>query len=130
MDPLLNSHSIKPAPLSVKTFHIAGILTDVYGLDELPTDCKSISCLWLLHPRNGKKEGMADLASTCIIDWQKRRPSDSKIGLIGVAFDQRNHGTRNVNQLANESWRDGNESHAQDMYRYGNVLRSNCMCKY
>jgi hypothetical protein len=103
--------------MSVKTFHIAGILTDVYGLDHLPTDCKSLSCLWLLHPRNGKRENMANLASSCITDWQKRRPSDSKIGLIAVAVDQRNHGSRNVHQPANEAWREGNETHAQDMFR-------------
>ena len=113
----MNSHPIMPPTTSLKTFYIAGIVTDVYGLEEVPKDCKSISCLWLLNPRNGTKERMAPFAYSCIADWKKQRPSDSKVGLIAVAFDQRNHGTRNVYQLANESWREGNETHAQDMFR-------------
>lgn len=36
-------------------------------------------------------------------------------GLIAVAFDQRNHGTRLVSEVANEAWRQGNKTHAQDM---------------
>jgi len=123
-NPLEASH---PTPLpfvSVKTFHIAGILTDVYGLDELPKSCKSISCLWLLHPRLSNKQAMANVAASSIVDWQKRQSSDkdNKLGLIAVAFDQRNHGTRIVNRLANEAWRSGNETHAQDMFRYSLLL--------
>lgn len=61
---------------------------------------------------------MAQVASTFIVDWAKRQPPDSHLGLIAVTFDQRNHGTRNVHKLANESWKSGNKSHAQDMFRY------------
>jgi len=61
---------------------------------------------------------MANVAASSIVDWQKRQSSDkdNKLGLIAVAFDQRNHGTRIVNRLANEAWRSGNETHAQDMF--------------
>jgi len=100
----------------MKTFHIAGILADVYGLDEVSPSCKSISCLWLLHPRLQTKELMGTVASTCISDWNQRAPGDRKVGLIAVAFDQRNHGTREVKAIANEAWRSGNETHAQDMF--------------
>ena len=76
----------------------------VYGLAELSSSCKSVSCLWLLHPRLQTKEIMSSVASTTITDWNLRSSSDKK-GLIAVAFDQRNHGTREVNALANEAWK-------------------------
>jgi hypothetical protein len=112
-NPLQDTHSSPPPLISAKTFHIAGILTTVYGLEEVPASSKSISCLWLLHPRLQTKQIMANVASDCINDWNQRRPADHKVGLIAVAFDQRNHGTREVNALANEAWRQGNKSHAQ-----------------
>lgn len=105
---------IPPTPISSKTFHIAGILTVVYGLKELPATCKSVSCLWLLHPRLQTKHIMEHVASSCISDWNQRPSSDR--GLIAVSFDQRNHGSREVVPLANEAWRQGNETHAQDMF--------------
>jgi pimeloyl-ACP methyl ester carboxylesterase len=37
-------------------------------------------------------------------------------GLIAVSFDQRNHGSREVDKLHNEAWRQGNPTHAQDMF--------------
>lgn len=63
---------------------------------------------------------MAPIAAASIHDWNSRSASKSK-GLIAVSFDQRNHGTREVNALANESWRQGNPTHAQDMF---SVFRS------
>lgn len=121
-NPLKETQSTPPPPVSVKTFHIAGILTDVYGLDELPQTCKSVSCLWLLHGRLQSKEVMAGVASACINDWKLRRPSGNEVGLLAIAFDQRNHGSRLINALANEAWKGGNETHAQDMFRYPTFL--------
>ncbi|KAH7419960.1 hypothetical protein BKA64DRAFT_30184 [Cadophora sp. MPI-SDFR-AT-0126] len=102
--------------VSSKTFCIAGINTDVFGLDDISPATKSVSCLWLLHPRLQTKEIMASVADSCINDWNQRPASERTVGLIAVAFDQRNHGGRKVHALANESWREGNETHAQDMY--------------
>lgn len=90
----------------------------MYGLEELSSSVKSVACLWLLHPRLQTKEIMANIASNCILDFNNRDSLDHKVGLIAVAFDQRNHGTREVTPLANEAWRSGNETHAQDMFRY------------
>ncbi|KAG0645182.1 hypothetical protein D0Z07_9267 [Hyphodiscus hymeniophilus] len=115
-DPLANSHTTPPPPISSRTLHIAGILTTVYGLEELSEASKSISCLWLLHPRLATKQTMQAVAATCISDWNRRRSSDRTVGLIAVAFDQRNHGSREVTPLANEAWRSGNPTHAQDMF--------------
>ena len=114
-NPLGDSQST--SSVSVNTLHIAGILTDVYGLEELSPSSQLVSCLWLLHPRLQKKETMANVATACITAWNSRSPTERKVGLIAVAFDQRNHGTREVNDLANQAWKQGNPTHAQDMFR-------------
>lgn len=124
----IGAAALTPKPTSLTTYHIAGILTDVFGLEELPEDCTDVTCLWLLNPRLQTKESMAPLAAHTIAEWNKaRRPnaqsknaestsSSSKRGLIAVAFDQRNHGTREVRRVSNGAWREGNENHAQDMF--------------
>ncbi|KAH6674181.1 Alpha/Beta hydrolase protein [Halenospora varia] len=59
---------------------------------------------------------MGRVAADCITKWNQKNPNTSKVGLIAVSFDQRNHGTREVNAIANEAWRGGNNNHAQDMF--------------
>ena len=111
-----------PSPVSQKTYPVAGILTTVFGLNELPTQASEVACLWLLHPRLATKERMAGIAAAVITDWNNRiktrhaNSSQSIKGLIAVAFDQRNHGTRLVDPTGNEAWRQGNPRHAQDMF--------------
>lgn len=114
-----------PTPLlAPKTFRISGIEVDIFGLDNLPSSCESVSCLWLLHGRLQSRDAMAATASTCIRHWNERRASSSSSsspsacttrGLVCVSFDQRNHGTRSVGALANQAWKE-NELHALDMY--------------
>lgn len=101
--------------ISIKKYHIAGILVHVLGLSELPADCTSITVLWLLHPRLQNAESMIPLGTLCINSYNATR-GDRKEGIIGVTFDQRNHGGRLVDPVSNGSWRDGNERHAQDMF--------------
>ncbi|EAW09160.1 uncharacterized protein ACLA_033630 [Aspergillus clavatus NRRL 1] len=108
-----------PPPISQKKYPIAGILTTVFGLDELPPQASEIACLWLLHPRLATQERMTSIAASVIADWNQtteKSQSSSVKGLIAVSFDQRNHGTRLVDPLANEAWRQGNARHAQDMF--------------
>lgn len=77
---------------------------------------------------------MTGIAESVIADWNQR-VKDGRAGLvkglIAVSFDQRNHGTRLVDPLANEAWRQGNPRHAQDMfsifreyYRISSYLRN------
>ncbi|KAM7196501.1 hypothetical protein V8F20_006975 [Naviculisporaceae sp. PSN 640] len=96
---------------------MTGLLVDVYGLDELPSPekCPRISCLWLHHPRTRSKENMADIAARCVAAWNDLKSTNGR-GLIALAFDQRNHGSRLVDSKANLAWRQGNEMHAQDMF--------------
>lgn len=114
------SHSDSDSPLSVskKQLPIAGIMTTVFGLDELPPQASDVACLWLLHPRLATQERMSGIASSAITDWNRRiRDGNPPVkGLIAVSFDQRNHGARLVDPLANEAWRQGNPRHAQDMF--------------
>jgi hypothetical protein len=113
------SKSSNPPSVSQKKYPIAGILTTVFGLDELPSQASEIACLWLLHPRLATQERMTGIAESVIADWNQRIKDGHAgpvKGLIAVSFDQRNHGTRLVDPLANEAWRQGNPRHAQDMF--------------
>lgn len=105
-------------PCSQKTLHIAGISTTVHGLEELPANCESVSCIWLLHGRLGSMKHMDIPAAQFINGWNKTLENSSggnKKGLIAVSFDQRNHGSRQLESLPNETWKTGNPRHAQDV---------------
>lgn len=119
-NPMLSTYQSPPLPVSKETHCIAGILTTVYGLSALPADIQNVACLWLLHPRLQTQECMEPIASSTIRKWnetlRRRNHKDRAIGLIAVSFDQRNHGSREVDSRANETWKAGNERHAQDMF--------------
>ncbi|KAL2261248.1 hypothetical protein VTK26DRAFT_4519 [Humicola hyalothermophila] len=104
---------------------MAGLLVDVYGLSELPAATTRVSCLWLHHPRLQERGYMADIAARCVGAWRVGRGEaeesgsgggNGRRGLIALAYDQRNHGSRLVDARANEAWRQGNERHAVDMF--------------
>jgi pimeloyl-ACP methyl ester carboxylesterase len=100
--------------VSQSTLTIAGIHVTLHGLVEVPSTASTVTCLWLLNPRLQTKETMAPVAAQIISGWNSTAPKNH--GLIAAAFDQRNHGTRLVDKLHNEAWRQGNETHAQDMF--------------
>ncbi|KAI1820183.1 Alpha/Beta hydrolase protein [Xylaria intraflava] len=105
------------AAVSKTTLPIAGLQVDMFGLAELPETATSISCLWLHHPRLRSKEDMAYVADEMVSAFNATSASRAATrGLIAVAFDQRNHGSRLVSNVANEAWRQGNPTHAQDMF--------------
>ena len=106
---------LPPVPtVSVRTVHMAGMLVDVYGLDELSPLASRITCLWLHHQRTRRKEALASIAARCVEAWNARLSSQGR-GLIAAAFDHRNHGGRIVSECANADWAEGNPTHAQDM---------------
>jgi hypothetical protein len=113
--PLKKTFANSLSAVSERHFNVAGLDTIVHGLDELSPGVQSLSCLYLLHPRLDSKSTMAPLASAFIRDWNSRKEA-SQLGLVTVSFDQRNHGDRVVTKLANQTWRDGNTTHAQDMF--------------
>ncbi|KAI9755280.1 MAG: Vesicle trafficking between the ER and Golgi [Chaenotheca gracillima] len=122
-NPLASTFGANVPTISSKTFIIGGIQTTVYGLDELLPSQIEVGCLWLLHPRLQAHQCMEPVGAAAIQAWSEfyekegvKRAETKKKGLIAVAFDQRNHGSRLVSAQANEAWRAGNPSHAQDMF--------------
>ena len=110
-----------PPPISLTTLQMAGLLVDVHGLSDLPASATHISCLWLHHPRTRSKAYMADIAARCIGAWNSSQQAQGKVGggrrgLVALAYDQRNHGGRVVDERANGAWREGNGMHAVDMF--------------
>lgn len=108
--------ALPPAPsISCTTIPITGLLVDVYGLAELSPTATRISCLWLHHPRSRRKEDMAHFACRAVAAYNAAHRHSNR-GLIALSFDQRNHGTRLVDERSNGAWREGNPRHAQDMF--------------
>lgn len=119
-NPMAKTYQNPPRQISKETHCIAGILITVYGLSELRADIHDVACLWLLHPRLQTQACMEPIATSTINEWNLRlqnpKKKDKSTGLIAVSFDQRNHGSREVDRLSNEAWRGGNKKHAQDMF--------------
>lgn len=105
----------EPPSISVKTIPMAGLLVDVYGLEELPANVP-VSCLWLLHPRTRTRARMHDIAKRTISAYMSHAGENPKRGLIALTFDMPNHGTRLVSEEANHAWDKGNATHAIDMF--------------
>ena len=119
-NPLEKAYPIPPVEVSEQSYSVAGILTTVYGLNELDLSIQNVACLWLLHPRLQTQACMKPVAASVIQCWTERhsqtRARKPTIGLVAVSFDQRNHGSREVDRLANQAWNAGNRRHAQDMF--------------
>ncbi|CAI6097634.1 unnamed protein product [Clonostachys chloroleuca] len=104
-----------PPAVSTTTIPMAGLLVDVYGLDELPASPSApVTCLWLLHPRTRTRGRMHDIAARTVKAWHGS-PEAGKRGLVALCFDMPNHGTRVVSERANGAWAAGNDTHAIDM---------------
>nr|POF01224.1 hypothetical protein CFP56_21172 [Quercus suber] len=106
-------HDVKP--VSWQRRNIAGILLTIYGLDELPSPAPHVTCLWLLHGRGDTQDSMGFTAAGLIQAWNARRRLDQR-SLICICFDQRNHGSRLIDNVANVSWKQGNPTHGPDMF--------------
>lgn len=117
-NPLNSAYPVIPLPVSRKIYCIAGLLTTVYGLEELRSDVRDVSCLWLHHPRLHDQTCMEPIACSAINAWNDhcRQTKLTACGLIAISIDQRNHGSRVIDPVANRDWRTGNERHAQDMF--------------
>ena len=91
--------------ISKTTFAIGGIQTHVFGLDQLPSPdiSNEVACLFVMHPRLETADYVEPIARRCLAAYQSALNSSSttskrsRKGLIAVAFDQRNHGSRLVN---------------------------------
>ncbi|KAI5801090.1 Alpha/Beta hydrolase protein [Pyronema domesticum] len=102
-----------PTPVSsdrypASQFTIGGHQVTVHGLTTLPLTRCQITLVSLLHPRLQVASYMAPIASS-ILDTATQ-PT------LCISFDQRNHGTREIEALRNEAWRQGNPRHALDLF--------------
>lgn len=70
-----------------------------------------VNVLYLVHHRQGDYSYTEAVGERIVSEYSK----DAKVPLIAVTFDIANHGSRKVNDLANEDWKSGNETHALDM---------------
>ena len=118
------------SPVSWKRHNIGGILITIYGVQELPSEARSISCFWLLHGRGDTQDSMGYTAAALLNAWNQRRQqilehqqkqSNRKQqsppkALICICFDQRNHGSRLIENHNNVSWKQGNPTHGPDMF--------------
>ena len=95
---------------------VSGLETHIYGLDEvLKSQVKSVDVVFVLHGRTQRWQDYEPTALAILAKDKVDVPMHMPRGLLVVSFDHRNHGHRQVSQLANQTWADGNELHAQDM---------------
>lgn len=80
-----------------------------HNLKELP-----INVLYLVHQRGGDYTLTESIAYKTLKEYYEKK-EDARIPLICVTFDNRNHGSRNVNESSNKSWKGGNKTHGVDM---------------
>ncbi|KAF2170298.1 hypothetical protein M409DRAFT_64615 [Zasmidium cellare ATCC 36951] len=105
-------------PVSWKRYNIGGLLVTIYGQDELAQHPSEIVCMWLLHGRGDTQDSMAYTAAGLLGAWNSHRQGKGEgvKGLICICFDQRNHGSRMVENNNNISWKQGNPTHGPDMF--------------
>ncbi|KAI0636155.1 Alpha/Beta hydrolase protein [Trametes polyzona] len=109
--------------ISKQTLTIAGLVVNVFSQSDAATPADPVAVLFLLHGRLSNAEAVEPVARAILDDVHERRkasaPGQKADDLIVVTFDQRNHGTRLVDERANWHW-DGTEKnnvrHAIDMY--------------
>ena len=102
-------------PVSWKRINVTGLLVTLYGLEEVHDQSSDIVCLWLLHGRGDTQDSMGYAAAALLNEWNSKRRQGQK-SLICVCIDQRNHGSRMVDNLSNLSWKQGNPTHGPDMF--------------
>lgn len=101
---------MKESQYPVTEITVAGLQVCVYGLDRLPTQPCNIALVSLLHPRLAHQGAMAPLAAAIL---NATAPTT-----LCLTIDQRNHGTREIEPLRNNIWRQGNERHAVDLFAF------------
>lgn len=97
---------------------VGGIKCIVYGLDDLRTEStikKDVAVVFMLHGRGESQQGdrYPSIASKCL--EAARQSKTRNRDLVLVSFDQRNHGTRLINDVQNQGW-PKNPNHFIDMF--------------
>ncbi|KAF5660356.1 alpha beta hydrolase family domain-containing protein [Fusarium circinatum] len=100
---------------SKSSFVVGGVQIYLYGLEDLddsPSD--DIAVLYLAHNRTRTylvTEGIAhEILHMYRTDGRRKR-----MPMIAVTMNMRNHGDREIDQRANETWSSGNKNHGIDL---------------
>ena len=109
----ISDPTLLQSPLDTETLYISGLPVKIYGLSSHPPSTP-LTCVHLLHGRNQTHESMSGIARSLLLHTTP--PHSHSQALICATFDSRNHGTRTTFPLANGSWKEGNPTHAQDMF--------------
>ena len=93
--------------------NVSGLETHVYGLDGVrKSKAHFVDVVFLLHGRMGKYQDVELFALAILAKGKATATPDQQRGLIVVSFDQRNHGHRQISELGNFVWTEGNQFHA------------------
>ncbi|KAK7419264.1 hypothetical protein QQX98_003416 [Neonectria punicea] len=99
---------------STIAINIAGIPLYLFGVDELnEKQRKGTTVLFHIHGRTRTYKDAEKIAYKLLHEW-RARGSPTK-GLVVATFDNRNHGTRAIDEISIQDWAAGNPRHAQDM---------------
>ncbi|TPX59172.1 hypothetical protein PhCBS80983_g02661 [Powellomyces hirtus] len=116
----MSSTSAEPKPTKLI---IGGLEVFVFGLDALPsTGNTPVSVVFFAHGRLGSA---VESFRFCQDLYRNLTPTPTtNIRPLVVLFDQRNHGSRLVSHKHNDAWKQGNPTHAWDMYalQYGTAM--------
>lgn len=117
--------------VSRTTVHVGGLPVNMFGWDELTplssgrgasaSASPRITIVLHMHGRTGsasKSEGLVRQLYDRI--RKSKLASQAQTGqqsdFLVCSFDQRNHGHRKTSEIAQKAWKEGNKSHAVDLY--------------
>ncbi|WFC99182.1 hypothetical protein MYAM1_001926 [Malassezia yamatoensis] len=109
---------------SLTKIDVAGLPVNVYGMQQLtPVSRNGVPevCITIhMHGRTGsamKEESLVKEIYSHAMQSRMQIGSNARTrDLLMVTFDSRDHGHRNTNPQAQKSWKEGNATHAVDMY--------------
>ncbi|GAA5987024.1 hypothetical protein JCM11641_004422 [Rhodosporidiobolus odoratus] len=109
-----------------RTLAVGGLPLHIYGLDSLPTPSSSssdshppgLAILFLLHGRlSSASHPLIPHFAQTLLSHAHAQPSEPSgerpKDLVVVAFDQRNHGQREVDKERNLGWKEGRKQRKQ-----------------
>lgn len=106
------------ASLPSITKTIAGLPLTLFHHPSFPLSSPATNpphLLILLHPLFRNAEFMSGLARRLLGDYYSSR-TDPRQNLVVLTFDQRNHGPRCQDRIANVNWERGNQTYALDLF--------------
>lgn len=115
------------AIIAKKTLAIGGIEVYVHyatnrsnPFDLHVKDAQKLKIMYLLHGRGSSSERIEEITHSILknVYTHDAAGSELEIPVIIATFDQRNHGKRVVDEMRNQGWAKGNETHAIDMISF------------